>query len=188
MLLRLYDKATVIQWGIVVGASLVAAVYDARQRRIPNALTIPLLLIGLIKSLWFAGLSGLAESVGTCLLLALPFVLLFLFTNGGAGDAKLMGAIGAWISLRQGVIVLFCVVVSGIILALAKALMKGRFRLVLANIYASVYTFMCFVLSHKTRQYIANQNGTIGTKDMTIPYGVAIFAGVCVAGGLILLW
>lgn len=188
MVLGIDEKRAVIQWGIVIGASLVAAVFDGRQRRIPNFLTIPLLLIGLIKSLWFAGLSGLAESVGACILLALPFVLLFLFVNGGAGDAKLMGAIGAWIGLEQGVIVLFCVVVSGIILALAKALMKGRLRLVLANIYASVYTFMCFVLSHKTRQYITNQHFAVGSKDMTIPYGVAIFAGVCVAGGLILLW
>jgi prepilin peptidase CpaA len=188
LILGTYDKVTVIQWGIVIGASLVAAAFDVRQRRIPNVLTFPLLLVGLIKSILFAGLLGLGESVGACILLSLPFVLLFLFANGGAGDAKLMGAIGAWIGLEQGVKVLFCVVVAGIILALVKAIMKRRLKLALASIYTSVYVFMCFVSSHKTRQYIANQDGNVGPKDMTIPYAVAIFTGVCVAGGLVLLW
>ncbi|MHC4387075.1 MAG: A24 family peptidase [Planctomycetota bacterium] len=188
MLLGTHDKVIAIQWGIVIGASLVAAVFDVRQRRIPNVLTIPLLLVGLIKSIIFAGLLGLGESVGACILLSLPFVLLFIFAGGGAGDAKLMGAIGAWIGFEQGVKVLFCVVVAGIILALVKAMAKKRLKLALANIYASVYVFMCLASSHKTRQYVANQDGNVGPKDMTIPYGVAIFTGVCVAGGLVLLW
>ena len=189
MILGIDEKTTVIQWGIVIGASLVAAVFDARQKRIPNALTIPLLLLGVTSSIIFGGLSGLAQSVGACILLALPFVLLFIFANGGAGDAKLMGAIGSWIGLEQGVRVLLCVVIIGIIMALAKAIMKGRLKSVLANIYASVYTFMCFALSRKSMQYSMIQKNTAvyKHKDMTIPYGVAIFAGVCIAASTILL-
>ena len=99
LIFEIDEKTTVIQWGIVIGASLVAAVFDARRNRIPNVLTIPLLLLGVTSSIFFGGLSGLAQSVGACILLALPFVLLFIFANGGAGDAKLMGAIGAWIGL-----------------------------------------------------------------------------------------
>ncbi len=187
MLSEIYKNATVIQWGIVIGASLVAALTDLHRRRIPNALTVPLLLFGLIKSTWLAGAAGLFESAGACILLAFPFVLLFIFANGGAGDAKLMGAIGAWIGLEQGVTALLCVAVAGIILALARALMGGRLKLVLTNVYVSVCTFMFSVLSHGTKEYLMNQEGVVGSRDMTIPYGVAIFAGVCVAGGLILI-
>lgn len=183
----MYENATVIQWGIVIGASLVAALTDLHRRRIPNALTVPLLLFGLINSTCLAGLSGLFESVGACLLLALPFVLLFIFANGGAGDAKLMGAIGACIGLEHGVRILLCVAVAGIILALAKAMMKGRLRLVVTNVYSSVCIFMVSVLSHETKEFLMDQEGAIGSMDMTIPYGVAIFAGVCIAGGLILI-
>ena len=95
MLSVIHENATVIQWGIVIGASLIAAITDLHRRRIPNALTVPLLLFGLIKSTCLAGGSGLLESAGACFLLALPFVLLFIFAGGGAGDAKLMGAIGS---------------------------------------------------------------------------------------------
>jgi len=38
------------QWGTVLGASLVAATFDARCRRIPNWLTAPLFLTGLVGS------------------------------------------------------------------------------------------------------------------------------------------
>jgi hypothetical protein len=61
-----------IQWGAVIGASLVAAVWDLRQRRIPNALTLPLMGAGLAYSAWVGGLSGAAGSIGGCLLAALP--------------------------------------------------------------------------------------------------------------------
>ena len=189
MILGIEEKTTVIQWGIVIGASLVAAVFDARQNRIPNALTIPFLLFGVTSVIIFGGVSGFAQSVGACILLALPFVLLFIFANGGAGDAKLMGAIGAWIGLEQGVRVLLCVVIAGIIMALAKAIMNGCLKRVLANIYASVYTFMCFALSRKSMQYSMIQKNTAEQKhrDMTVSYGVAIFAGVCIAASTILL-
>ncbi len=189
MILGIDEKTTVIQWGIVIGASLVAAVFDARQNRIPNVLTIPLLLLGVTSSIIFGGLFGLAQSVGTCILLSLPFVLLFMFANGGAGDAKLMGAIGTWIGLEQGVRVLLFVVLAGIIMALAKAIMNGCLKRVLANIYSSGYTFMCFALNRKSMQYSMVQESTAGHKhkDMTMPYGVAIFAGVCIATSTSLL-
>ncbi len=187
MLSGIYENATVIQWGIVIGASLVAAITDLHRRRIPNALTVPLLLFGLIKSICLAGPAGLLESAGACVLLALPFVLLFIFVGGGAGDAKLMGAIGAWVGFEQGVSVLLCVAVAGIILALARALTKGRLKPVLTDIYVSVFGFMLSVMSHGTREYLTSQKGSVSSRDMTIPYGLAIFAGVCVAGGMVLI-
>jgi len=64
------ESMNVFQWGVVIGASLVAALGDLRDRRIPNALTFPLLVVGLIWATWFGGLSGLAGAVGACLLLA----------------------------------------------------------------------------------------------------------------------
>ena len=101
-----YVTMAIFQWGVVIGASLFAVVSDIRQRRIPNALTFPLLAVGLIWAACFGGLAGLLEALGACALLALPYVLLFIFVGGGAGDAKLMGAIGAWLGLRYGLVAL----------------------------------------------------------------------------------
>jgi len=182
------ERIAVFQWGVVIGASLVAAICDLRTRRIPNALTVPLLLVGLIKAAWFGGLSGLAEAVGACFLLALPYVLLFLFAKGGASDAKLMGAIGAWLGLAQGITVLLCVVTAGLVLAIATALAKKRLKSVLTSIFLSFYSFMLLLLGYRTMQHTADRDDVDQRYDLTIPYGVAIFAGVCVAGGIVLIW
>lgn len=177
-----------IQWGIVIGASLVAAVSDMRTKRIPNMLTVPVLLAGLIWAGWTGGLWGIANAAGACLWLALPFLLLFVFAGGGAGDAKLMGAIGVWLGLSDGTVVLVCVMTAGIILSLYKAAVNKKLKIVLMNVFISVYTFVIYVLSHRTKQLAVNRNGEIVDADtLTVPYGMAIFAGVCAAGSLRLI-
>ena len=161
----------VLQWGVVISVSLVAAIWDLRTRRIPNLLTVPVLAAGLVWAGFTGGLSGLAESVAACLLLALPFVLLFLFVGGGAGDAKLMGAIGVWLGLSQGVTALFCVAAAGIILAVSKAIMTKRFKAVVTNVFVSVYVFISSVVCSNAKlvmkrqdQYIAGRTNVITVK------------------------
>jgi len=186
MFSNIEQTTVVIQWGIVIGASLVAAVSDLRTKRIPNMLTIPVLIAGLIWAVWTNGLWGIANAAGACLWLALPFLLLFVFVGGGAGDAKLMGAIGAWLGLSEGTVVLVCVMIAGIILSLCKAAINKKLKIVLMNVFITVYTFIVYALSHRTKQLVVNRNGYVIDADMlTIPYGIAIFAGVCVAGSLI---
>jgi Flp pilus assembly protein protease CpaA len=134
----------------------------------------------------------LGDAVGGTLLLGFPFVILFLFFGGGAGDAKLMGAIGAWLGWKQGIVVLLCVSVAGVVLAITKAAMNKRLKFVLANVFVSVYTFLVFMLSGRRKQYAENeparpQNSPQGD-ELTVPYGVAIFAGVCLAAGCVFLW
>ena len=184
------DKTMMLlQWGVVIGVSLVAAIWDLRTRRIPNLLTLPVLAAGLVLAGFTGGLSGLAEAVAACLLLALPFVLLFLFVGGGAGDAKLMGAIGVWLGLSQGATALFCVAAAGIILAVSKAIMAKRFKAVITNVFMSVYIFISSVVCSNAKLVMQRQVQNIAgrTNAITVPYGTAIFAGVCMAGSIILL-
>ena len=181
-----------LQWGVVVGASLAAVVSDVRTRSIPNALTIPLLVAGLVWTTWQGGIHALVDAVGGTLLLGFPFVILFLFFGGGAGDAKLMGAIGAWLGWKQGIVALFCVAAVGVVLAIAKAIMTKRLKFVLANVFVSVYTFLVFMLSGRRKQYAENEPASLQnpqqSDELTVPYGVAIFAGVCLAAGYVFLW
>lgn len=176
------ESMNVFQWGVVIGASLVSAFGDVRYRRIPNALTFPLLMVGLIWAAWMGGFSGLAGAVGACLLLALPYVFLFVFAGGGAGDAKLMGAIGAWLGLTQAVVVLLCVALAGGILGIAKAIAQKRLKFVLTSVFISFYTFVVCVAGGR-RIRPAERTG-----ELEMPYGVAICAGVCAAAAIIGLW
>lgn len=179
------ERLAVFQWGVVISASLVAAGCDLRARRIPNVLTLPLLLVGLIWATWHGGLSSLAEAAGTCILLALPYIFLFVFARGGAGDAKLMGAIGAWLGLTQGAIVLCCVATAGIVLAIARAISQRQAKIVLTSVFVSAYAFMLSLSGCKTIRCTGNLAGNEQSDSLEVPYGVAIFAGVC-AGGVII--
>ncbi|MBM4028430.1 MAG: prepilin peptidase [Planctomycetes bacterium] len=88
------SDVTAVQWGVVLGASLAAALTDLRNRRIPNRLTMPLALVGLAVAFYGGGWANLGAAGAAYLVLALPYILLFLLAGGGAGDAKMMGATG----------------------------------------------------------------------------------------------
>jgi prepilin peptidase CpaA len=82
---------------VVLGASLAAAVTDVRSFRIPNRLTLPLLACGLVYQLVTAGLSGLGAGL-LGVLLGFALLVPFHVAGGlGAGDVKLLAAVGAWL-------------------------------------------------------------------------------------------
>lgn len=188
MNLPLWDNGIAgYQWGIVIGASLASAVTDAWARKIPNRITFSLFASGLAWSATVGGISGLFESLAASALLALPFVILFVLARGGAGDAKLMGAIGAWLGLIGGVITLFFVVLCGALCGLGYALWRGRFTGVVARTRALAANW-CLIPTSLNRHRSELVPLAPHDQMMSMPYGVAIFAGVCMSAGGIGLW
>jgi len=174
-----------IQWGVIIGASLIASVIDVRTRRIPNTLCGPLFLSGLIWSFGHYGFKGLAEALAAAVILALPFVLLFIFGGGGAGDAKLTGAVGAWLGIHESFIALACICIAGGILALVIAIYKRKLKIVLMNTLFLIFDIARAIM---TRRRMIRRDETAPKElleKLTIPYGVAILTGLCAAGGII---
>ncbi|HZM00182.1 MAG TPA: prepilin peptidase [Planctomycetota bacterium] len=176
-----------VQWGAVIGASLAAAVIDARSRRIPNWLTGALLLGGLAHAGIVGGGTGLLDATAACLVLALPYVLLFALAGGGAGDAKLMGAIGAWLGLVYGTATLVAVCLAGVVLGLLYAASARRLGAVGASIRnvgrAVVYPLFGAGSLRDLPQLMPDTKGV-----QTMPYGVAILAGVIAAATGAYFW
>lgn len=172
-------SANVYQWGIVIGASLVAALTDIQNRRIPNWLTVPVFLAGLVHA---AVLGDLKSSFFAACILMAPYVVLFLFAGGGAGDAKLMAAVGAWLGLQSGIVALVAISICAILLALLKAASKKRFFAVLKNIRDMIIAFILFIKIKGWRkagtEAIAKDPGE---ELMVMPYAPAIFAGLVIA-------
>ena len=189
MFLSFTDETMALyRWGVVIGASLVAACFDLRQGRIPNALTLPLLGIGLVLVTWLGGFAALAESTGACALMALPYVLLFIFVGGGAGDAKLMGAIGSWLGFRYGLLALICVIMAGGGLALAKAVARKKLKFVATSVFVSVYGLMLILFGQRKLPPASDGTDIERSGGLELPYGVAIFAGVCIAALISGMW
>ncbi len=107
---------------IALTAALVAAVTDVWKFKVYNALTIPLLVSGLLYHGFRAELS---DSLVGILFGFAALIALYLVGGMGAGDVKLMAAIGAWLgwpltfyvfiasSLAAGVYAVLLVVMTG---------------------------------------------------------------------------
>jgi prepilin peptidase CpaA len=175
-----------LQWTAVAAITLVAAGFDAAQRRIPNRLTGPSLLAGLGASALLAGASGLADSAAAAALLALPYVLLFALAGGGAGDAKLMAVVGSWLGLVNGLLALIGVSVAAVALAIGAALARRRLLGLLTNLGRMTWGLMYVLLLHgpSRRSFMP----PAGQNAQKLPYGIAIFAGVCLSAAGVLTW
>jgi prepilin peptidase CpaA len=92
-----------IAWSVIVVIAVVAAVSDVRQFRVPNALTLPLGLAGVIfhSTLW--GMAGLKFSTAGLAVGYMVLMLFFVIGAVGAGDIKLLGGIGAWLGAANAI-------------------------------------------------------------------------------------
>ena len=153
--------------GLAVALAVIAGYTDWRNRRIPNWLTVPALLIGIAANAAAGGWGGLKTSLlgaGLGLLLLLPFVLL---RSLGAGDWKLAGALGAIVGPAVLVNLLIGSVFVAGIMALGLVIYKRRAMETLRNIgrmLAAMFTF------HMPSAEVSLDN----PQALKVPYGVAL--------------
>ena len=175
------------EWAVVIAITVVACVIDVRTRRVPNILTGPAWILGLAWAFSQGGWARLGDGFAASLILALPYVLLFMFAGGGAGDAKLMAALGAWLGILNGLLALFAIALCGALLAIGYAVRHKRFRSVMIYVKQSVCAVM-YTVSSRSRVSDLTFAPRGRQEMMTMPYGVAIFFGACLAAGMAELW
>ena len=180
------SSSATLAWGVVLLVAVAGAVWDLRTGRIPNLLTLPLLLAGILWSTWHGGGTGLLAAVGSAILLALPCFVLFVYAGGGAGDVKLLGALGAWLSIHDAVSVLLCVALSGVVCGIISTLLRRRSAVLVSNL---ARMGKGFALAFATRRIRDAQILMPEEKQMQpMAYGVPICLGVWVAAGGRWLW
>lgn len=108
---------------------------DLSTRRIPNWLTLSGCLAGLSLALWQQGWFGLGVSA---LAMLAAFAIAFAFWLCGwlgAGDVKLLAAVGACAGLALLPQILLLTALSGMALALVVMIWSGQTRYTLARLY-----------------------------------------------------
>jgi len=125
---------------------LMAVEWDLREHRIPNALILFLLLTGLaLQTVGPAnGRGGLFDAYpgalgfGPALLGALVGLMIYLpfymMRTMGAGDVKLMAALGAFVGTGEVIGLALFVLIAGGVLSVIRMLLKRNARLVLNNV------------------------------------------------------
>jgi prepilin peptidase CpaA len=84
---------------VVLAAALVAAAIDVWKYKIHNALTLPLLVSGLVFHATTGGASALSGSAAGALAGFASLLIFYILGGMGAGDVKLMAAVGAWLGM-----------------------------------------------------------------------------------------
>src|SRR3954452_3354792 len=80
---------------LLIAIVLVAAIYDLRFRRIPNWLNLSGVILGLAVNTFLFGRHGLILALLGIASSLVIYVPLYLIRGMGAGDVKLMAAVGA---------------------------------------------------------------------------------------------
>lgn len=164
--------AQYVLYGWLLIALTFATVTDISQRRIPNRITYPTILIALTAYFCIGGWDGLLFSIGG---LVFGFAVLFLpYIMGGmgAGDVKLMSAVGAVLGFRQTMISFLIIAICGGVLAIGFMIYHRNLKQTLFKILMSIL----FMVKHNDSTLLKVDNSKI-TRDR-IPYGVAITSGV----------
>jgi prepilin peptidase CpaA len=161
-------KATQMIWALTILLTALAAFVDFRVRKIPNWLTVPAFVAGVtLRTALFGwpGAKSALEGTGLALALLLPLVLLRAL---GAGDWKLMGAVGALLGPMMFLFVMLgSILVSGI-MAMVEMARTRRVRETFRNLYVLVKGFFTFGLRANPKISLDNP------ELLKLPFGVAV--------------
>jgi prepilin peptidase CpaA len=148
-----------------------SAVYDVRCRRIPNFITFPAMMFGLILHAALGGWRQLASSAAGGLICGLIFFVFYLAGGMGAGDVKLITAAGCIAGLPLIGHLLLWTALAGGIMAIGLALHRRQLGATLRN--------MCAILVHHRAMGLTPhaQFNTSNERTLRLPYALAITAG-----------
>ena len=156
---------------LLAGVLIAAAVNDLRFQKIPNLFTYPTMAVAFAYHCVTNGLDGLLFTAGGLALGVAIFILPYLMGGMGAGDAKLMGAVGAIVGPRGVLIAFLCTaVVGGIYALILFAVSRRYFKGFLAR-YATTLKTLVF-----TGHFIPIPAAE-DEKEPKLCYGVAIALG-----------
>ena len=161
-------------------ASLAAA-WDLRYGRIPNRLTYTAIVVGLLLRAMLGGWRSCLDGLGAGLIGGGIFFIFFLVRGMGAGDVKLMTAVGVWAGLRQLPAILIASALAGGILALGYMLARKQGWRTLRNLGSLFRFYLTLGLTPHPEINLENPQA------IRVPYAVAIAAGTIYVHGISLM-
>lgn len=156
---------------LATAVAVTAAITDVRDRRIPNRLTYPALISGLVLQTAVHGWHGLLQGLEGGLVFGGCFLLFHLMRTMGAGDVKLAAALGCIIGPAASWQVLFATALAGGAMAIFVMVFTGR----VLKTLRSTLGVVGFHAVHGLRTHpVVNLDNPAAVR---LPYGLAFAAG-----------
>ena len=156
---------------VAAAVALIGSVTDIKSRRIPNLITFPAFLFGLVLHLALSGWVSLLTSLAAGVICGVVFLIFYIAGGMGAGDVKLVMAVGCIAGLSHVAYLLVLTALCGGVMAVVVAVARGRLQQTLANVGAIAAHH-----AHEGLQAHPEFNLT-NTQTIRLPYAVAIAGG-----------
>lgn len=168
-----------------LGVAGIGAAIDVVSHRIPNKLTYTAMLVAIVGRSALQGWHGLESALAGGLVGGGAFLAFFLVRAMGAGDVKLITAVGCLAGSAHVIEIILASALAGGIFAIVFSIWQGRLRTVLVNVFDLIRFHAVAGAEVHPRLNLSNPQAA------RLPYGLAIAAGVlysalafCRRGGL----
>ena len=160
---------------VVACAALVAAVTDVWKYKVHNLLTVPLLVTGLLYHAWTQGWPGFFHSTAAAGLGFSVFFTLYLVGGMGAGDVKLVAALGAWLGAWLMMLVCLYAACAGGVYALGVILWRGQLGQTWVNFRVIWHRLAAVTRHFSAEDGVELEVGRPDRRQRLVPYA-AMFA------------
>lgn len=159
---------------LLLAVVLGAAVYDVRYRRIPNWLSVGGVLLGLaLNSFLYQGLPGFLFALKGMVLGFTVYFVLYVLRAMGAGDVKLMAAVGAITGWHDWFGMFLITAMIGGLMAMILVARRGRVKKTLWNV-----AFILNSIRSGRPAYVGKEELDVrNPKALGLPHGAVICVG-----------
>jgi prepilin peptidase CpaA len=158
-----------------VAVAIAACGFDLRTRRIPNALTFGAAAAALLSAGLMEGPTGIGLALAGCFLGLILWLPIYALGGMGAGDVKLIAAIGAWLGPSGVLFTAIYAGIAGAVMALLVALARGYLREAYQNVQMLVLHWCVAGLSPQRQLTLDTARGP------RLAYAVPILVGTLLA-------
>jgi prepilin peptidase CpaA len=155
-----------------VSVASIACVTDVWTHRIPNVLTFGAAAAAMVFHTFAPSGHGIVSAIEGWLVGAALMFLPFALRGLGAGDVKLVAALGAWLGPVNALWLAVYAMIAGGVLSIVVAAFHGYLRKALANIWLLLQHWTVVGLRPLDTISLEGSNGP------RLAYAVPIFAGV----------
>jgi prepilin peptidase CpaA len=152
---------------------IVAGVYDLRFRRIPNWLCLSGFVAGVGVNTLFSGIQGFLLSLLGLVCALAVYAPLYLLRGMGAGDVKLMAAVGAIVGSRNWLELFLTTAILGGLVSFAVIVTKKRTFQTLSN----VAMISAELIHFRAPSSSAAQLDIRNPETLRLPHGAVIAGG-----------
>jgi prepilin peptidase CpaA len=159
----------------------IASIHDLRDRKIPNLLSGPAIVAGMTFHAVSGGWGGLEDSALAGMIAGVLSLLFWIAGGMGAGDVKLMAAIGCLTGLEPLGTVLISTAIVGGMFAITLSVYHGRLR-------ETVHNVVVLMAHHRSRGLEPHPDLNVKSSDsLSMPFALPIAAG-CLVTLCTLVW